>query len=165
MKNVNTDKKDMIEHLNKDQLNVRQLNITEIGILSNISKLMELKSYYGFFAKYAIRTHEDKKLTKMQKQLILMLDIVFYVGENWGKAVDEVKRLIVSHKNISIEEVNNYTIDDLIDYVFELMEGIAPLRILKLLGININDIKALFKFSDKDIESVKHLIKPQKKGE
>jgi hypothetical protein len=125
---------------------------------------MEIKSYYGFFAKYAIRIQEDNKLTKMQKQLILVIDIVMYVGENWEKAETEILKLISSHKGISIEEVYNYTIDDLIDYVFELMEGVAPLRILKVLGVNINDIKALFKFSEKDINSVKNLIKPQNKA-
>jgi hypothetical protein len=164
METVNTDKKDMLERLKGDQLTVKQLNINELAILSNISKLMELKSYYGFFAKYAIRIHEDNKLTDTQKQLILMADVVFYINENWGKALNEVKQLITSHKKISMEEMNEYTIDDLIDYCFELMEAVAPLRLLKVLGININDIKALFKFSDKDIEGVKNLIKPQNKA-
>jgi len=150
--------KDMINRLTDNQ-KIRQLTIKELAIVSDISRLMGLKIYQGFFMKYCIKIYGDKTLTVKQKQVILATDVLTFIQDNWGKAYNEIIKLISLHKEKSIEEIEKYTIDDLITYVFELIEAITPIRLLKKLGMNIDDIKGLFKFSDKDLESVKSLIK------
>ena len=157
MENANKEK-DMIDRLT-DNPKIRQLTISELALVSDISRLMGLKIYQGFFVKYCIKTYSDKTLTIKQKQIILAIDLLSFVQDNWGKASDEIVKLISLHKEKPIEEVEKFTIDDLITYVFELIEAITPIRLLKKLGMNIDDIKGLFKFSDKDLESVKSLIK------
>jgi hypothetical protein len=157
MENANKEK-DMIDRLT-DNPKIRQLTISELALVSDISRLMGLKIYQGFFVKYCIKTYSDKTLTIKQKQIILATDVLTFIQDNWGKAHNEIVKLISLHKEKPIEEVEKFTIDDLITYVFELIEAITPIRLLKKLGMNIDDIKGLFKFSDKDLESVKSLIK------
>lgn len=161
MENATNKEKDMIDRLNNNNVKIKPLTINELALVSDISRLMGLKIYQGFFVKYCMKTYSDKTLTDKQKQIILAVDLLTFVQDNWSKAINEVKHLISLHKKIDIEEVDKYTIDDLITYIFELIEAITPIRLLKKLGINVNDIKKLFKFSDEDLESVKSLIKPK----
>jgi hypothetical protein len=107
---------------------MQALNMRQLMKLSFILKKMGIKNNltdYLFGADFD-KLLKDMKATKINRQDNVFINIVVFFIENMYLAEREIMSLLAEINDVSIKEISNYDIDDLLISINKLIYGALP---------------------------------------
>lgn len=124
-------------------MEIQALNLNQLFKLTKVLKKMGLK--YNL-TDFIFGDKFDQQLKKMNvtakdKKNVIFVNILVFFLENMHLAQNEIYDLIADYKKINVKVVSNYTIDDFLPILFELITGSFPKNMNVLVMANIEQFK------------------------